>query len=75
MPSACTAELVGEVGEVGEHGHRLVRRVGRALAGTIITVAGAVDIQAPGSTSARIDPATGGKAQFKKMTSRLAVGK
>jgi len=51
-------------GELDEAGHRLVVRNGHAVARTITTAAGGIEIEAPRVDDRRVDPETGQRCRF-----------
>ena len=69
LAAALEAEADGYIealaGEVGEDGSRLVVRNGHAIARTVTTVAGGIEIRAPRVDDGRIDPVTGERQGFK----------
>jgi transposase-like protein len=61
------AYLAAWAGERDEHGRRLVVRNGHARQREILTVAGAVAVQAPRVDDRRVDPVTGQRARFRSV--------
>jgi len=56
--------IEGLAGELDEAGHRLVVRNGHAVARTITTAAGGIEIEAPRVDDRRVDPGTGQRCRF-----------
>ena len=69
LAAALEAEVDGYVSsfihELDEEGHRLVVRNGHAVARTLVTGAGPVEVRAPRVDDRRVDEATGEKLRFR----------
>ena len=69
LAAALEAEVDGYVSsfvhELDEEGHRLVVRNGHAVARTLVTGAGAIEVRAPRVDDRRVDEVTGEKLRFR----------
>jgi putative transposase len=61
------AYIAGYAEQVDERGHRLVRRNGHALARSITTGVGQVEVARPRGDDRRVDPATGQRMRFQSV--------
>jgi putative transposase len=64
LEAEVAAYIAAHAGELDERGRRLVVRNGRAMPRQVLTVAGAVEVQAPRVNDKRVDEATGERRRF-----------